>query len=175
MTERAPRNAAADNDTPGRSRDLHHPVRAQQLLWAIALAYVLKTGPDSAAALLRKVSGKRSIRGVSNGHLTEAICAAGVRTRLAFPIGNVPHPQLRRWLSIREDPAALYIVNITHHYIVVHGNHVFDSRFHLGKPLEKCPYLLRRVVNAWRVFRRQSSGTFFFPFPVCSIRMRWLL
>ena len=117
-----------------------------------ALAYVLKTDSDSAAALLRKVSGKRSIRGVSNGHLTEAIWVAGVRTRLAFPIGNVPHPQLRRWLSTREDPAALYIVNITHHYIVVHGNQVFDSRFHLGKPLEKCPYLLRRVVNAWRVF-----------------------
>lgn len=27
-----------------------------------ALAYVLKTDPDSAAALLRKASGKRSIR-----------------------------------------------------------------------------------------------------------------
>lgn len=75
----------------------------------------------------------------------------GVKTRLAFPIGPVPRPQLRSWLATREDPAALYIVNITHHYIVVHGDQMFDNRFHLGKPLEKCPYLLRRVVNAWMV------------------------
>ena len=116
-----------------------------------ALAYVLETDPDKAAALLRKTSGTRSIRGVSNGLLIEAIWAAGVKTRLAFPIGQVPHPQLRRWLLTREDPAALYIVNITGHYIIVHGDQMFDNRFHLGKPLEKCPYLLRRVVNAWMI------------------------
>ena len=118
-----------------------------------ALSYVLKTDPDSAAALLHHVNGKRRIRGVSNGHLIQAVWESGVRSRLAFPIGNVPHPQLRHWLPTREDPAALYIVNITHHYIVIHGNQVFDNRFHLGKSLEKCPYLLRRVVNAWRTIQ----------------------
>ncbi len=116
-----------------------------------ALAYVLGSDPGSAAALLRRMSGKRSIRGVSNSLLMQAIWAAGVKTRLAFPIIPVPRPQLRSWLATREDPAALYIVNITHHYIVVHGDQMFDNRFHLGKPLEKCPYLLRRVVNAWMV------------------------
>lgn len=117
-----------------------------------ALAYVLGSDPDSAAALLRRISGTRSIRGVSNSLLIAAIRAAGVKTRLAFPIGDVPRPQLRSWLATREDPAALYIVNITHHYIVVNRDQMFDNRFHLGKPLEKCPYLLRRVVNAWMVF-----------------------
>jgi len=116
-----------------------------------ALAYVLGSDPDSAAALLRKMSGKRSIRGVSNSLLIEAIWGAGVKPRLAFPIGNVPRPQLRSWLATRENPAGLYIVNITRHYIVVNRDQMFDNRFHLGKPLEKCPYLLRRVVNAWLV------------------------
>jgi hypothetical protein len=120
-----------------------------------ALAYVLRSDPDEAARLLRQVSGKRSIHGVTNVNLDAALQAAQVRfVRTATGNGRLPTrclPTLARWYNTV--PLGEYIVCVTGHYIVVDGERMFDNRHHQGKPMALCPYLRRRVKMSWLMLR----------------------
>lgn len=131
-----------------------------------ALAYVLRSDPDRAAQRLREVTGKRSIKGLSNHDLLKTMHDLGV-SYSSF-IEDIKRPTLLRWID--KMPSGEYIVNITDHYIVVHDEVVFDNRFHLGKSIHACPYLRCRVKAAWRIERsgitwsaRLRRGTSGFP------------
>jgi hypothetical protein len=123
-----------------------------------ALAYVLRSDPDHAAGLLRKVSGKRSIHGVTNVQLEAVLRLAGIVFAKPAPTqgldgatARTPLPTLARWYDAA--PPGEHIVCITGHYLVIHGHRMFDNRCHLGKPMALCPYLRRRVKAAWRILR----------------------
>lgn len=120
-----------------------------------ALAYVMRSDPDTAAALLRKVSGKRAIMRLTQNFMLEAMVSLKLSVKVVMPkgaVGTRKFPTLSQWLEDM-DPDKEYIVTITGHYIVIHRGMVFDSKFHLGKPIAKCPYLRCRVRMAWAVSR----------------------
>jgi hypothetical protein len=59
---------------------------------------------------------------------------------------------MRQWLAFAGPKADHeYIVTVTGHYLIVHGDRYFDNGCHLGKPVERCPYLNKTVKRAWRV------------------------
>jgi hypothetical protein len=125
-----------------------------------ALAYLTRTDPDYAAAQFRKWSHKRSIKGVSNSLMLFTLRMLGFKPfeavpRSLRPIDNTRWPSVRYptfkqwWLSTEEE--AVYLVNITGHYIVLDGLRVYDNRFREGQAFHVCPYLNRRVKAAWRI------------------------
>jgi hypothetical protein len=119
-----------------------------------ALAYILRESPDVAAARLRDVSGRRSIRGTHRQHMLSALERANVFAVPAMPPTRL-NPRLGQYLRHLGHPHSPirgeYLIVVTGHYIVVHDGLYFDNRCHLGKPLDRCPYLLKRVRAAWQI------------------------
>lgn len=149
-----------EGNAPAIERDLDNldyfiPFGNNRYCGPAALAYLLRTDPDAAAALLRWVSGKRAIRGMARGYMLAALREYGMVPSL---LDVKPAITLRRWLdevqpSVTE---AEYLVIITGHYLVVHGDRWFDNRCHYGKPHARSPYLRRRVQRAWRISQASS-------------------
>ena len=143
--------AASGHPTRPRQPRLQHSLREQPLLRPRCAGVPVRTDPDAAAALLRWVSGKRSIKGTARGDTLAALREFGLTPQRV----EVPPCNLRAWLG-RVEPGvteAEYLVVITGHYVVVHGDRWDDSRCHFGKPHARSPYLRRRVVTAWRITR----------------------
>lgn len=116
-----------------------------------ALAYVLRTDPDTAAAEIRKAGGRTAIKA------TYATEISGVLTANLVPYAPITGQektlnQWLKWVDIRESDE--YLVFITGHFIVVHGERYFDNRCHFGNPLSFCPYLKKRVVRAWKIEKK---------------------
>lgn len=124
-----------------------------------ALAYVLRTDPDSAAALLREVSGKRAIRGTYNHHMISAMARRGILvTKLPFRIvAKMHYGRLVTWAA-EQNSGDEYLVNVTGHYLILHRGIVYDSHKHLGVPIEKSKWARTYVRGAWRIEREVAYG-----------------
>jgi hypothetical protein len=121
-----------------------------------ALAYLLRTDPDAAAACIRKITGRDRVIGTPRSAMLKALEAHGcsLAVRSAYRRGRAA-PTLRRWLELVNPQAdAEYLVMITHHYIVVHGSRWFDNHCHLGKTHDKSPHLRCRVRQAWKITKK---------------------
>jgi hypothetical protein len=119
-----------------------------------ALAYLMRSDPDTAARLLRKVSGKKAIIGVGYKHMHAALADAGLHYAAVMPTDR--KLTLTHWLkTIQPEQGQEFLLGVNTdrgpHYIVIRGDRYFDSMCHLGKPVAKCPYLNRGVKAAWRV------------------------
>lgn len=135
------------------------PVGSNHYCGPAALAYIMRSHPDEAARIFRRLSGKRAIRGVTNTLMLRAISALGFR---AVPVTSTFYgwrgakiaPTLRAFLDGRDQDGE-YLVTITGHYIVVvidgWRTTVFDNKFREGKSVYVCPYLRRKVRSAWRI------------------------
>lgn len=111
-----------------------------------ALAYLTRSDPDTAAKLLREVTGKRAIRGAHNRWMLAALDRKQIRV---FPV-VLEARTLRQWWEKWKNTPGEFLINITGHYIVIHNGKYFDNRCHLGKPMESCPYLRHHVKLVWR-------------------------
>jgi len=134
-----------------------------------ALAYVTRTDPKYAAKVLREVSGRRAIIGVRAYEMTEALKHLGLGYKAMTIADRIVSrrrtngcrliPQsLCQWLDTFQPNAdEEFIVNVTGHYLVIHGERYYDNGCHLGKPVSACPHLRKRVKNAWRIGRNESQ------------------
>lgn len=62
-------------------------------------------------------------------------------------------PTLARWLRIRPDRKALYLVHLTGHLVVVKGNKFVDNHTMTPVWLKDSPHRRKRVMCAWRIER----------------------
>jgi hypothetical protein len=130
-------------------REFTVPFGGNRYCGPFALAHILRTDTNRASAELRKVSGKRYVKGVRSKYVLEVLNAHGFAL-----VDETPHPsvQLQTWMrDYWSDPDGLYPVNITGHYLIVDGGEYFDNACHLGKPLERCPHLRRKVKSIWSI------------------------
>jgi hypothetical protein len=135
-----------------------------------ALAYVMRSDPDTAARLLRDVSGKRKIVGTSYTWMLKALSQVGLQAENTMPVVTAATSgkrlTLRKWLEWSEFSLldSQFIVTVTAHYLVIHNGRYFDNGCHLGKPLARCPYLNKTVKRAWEI-----TGTAQIPAPPASV------
>lgn len=157
-----------------------HPIKhdLKSTLWCGPAALSIVTGAATSEIhrLISWRSGKPRVKGISNHQLCMAArdlgyqlvpiydakedpkcfelapstCAPG--TMIKWPKKN-SFPTLARFL--RENKAAIrsapVIVNVTRHYIVVHGRSFVDNQNRTPLPLKKAPGRRRRVWRAWKV------------------------
>lgn len=124
-----------------------------------ALAYLLRTCPDTAAYILRDITKKRAIYGTTSVQMIAALDRYGLhaipraRRRADVSVKDRRNQRtLAQWLELEKPrPQDEYLVVVTGHWIVIHGSRWFDNRCHLGKPLALCPYLRKRVPGAYLI------------------------
>lgn len=89
---------------------------------AISILTGLSTGDT--AALLRKVSGKRSIKGIGSRPMRVALSQLGFNSSPDFDYQGQPAegcPTLSQWAKQRADKAATYLLSVGHHWAIVQG------------------------------------------------------
>ena len=98
-----------------------------------ALSAIAGITTDTAAQILREITGQRSIGGVTIASMIEALSRLGFCLRdpiryLDTQAGSLQRPTLARWL--REYPRTaedVVLVCVTGHYLVVKGRKVYDN------------------------------------------------
>lgn len=90
-----------------------------------ALSIIAGVDTAEAAAVIRHVSGKRSVTGTSNWQLLQALALLGFKASSAAkvdPLNLKSNPTLAAWLKRDErDGKALYLIAAGHHWQVVQG------------------------------------------------------
>jgi len=120
-----------------------------------ALAYILRTDPDAAAAKLREVSGKRAIRGTHHKYMLEVLTRQDIQYLPLMPYlfkGSRRSTQLASWVKDRPRDGEFLVVT-SNHYVVIHRGMVYDSYKHLGVPIEKSQWARTFVRGAWWIAR----------------------
>lgn len=119
-----------------------------------ALAYVLRTDPDTAAAKLREVSGKRAIRGTHHKHMLKVLERQDVAYIPVTPYvaKAARYGRLSEWASKHPQDAEFLVVT-SWHYVVIHRGMVYDSYKHLGVPVAKSKWARTFVRGAWWIVR----------------------
>jgi hypothetical protein len=117
-----------------------------------ALAYLMRSDPDTAARLLREVSGTPAIKGIYAGWMVEALRKVGLNAW----VWDRKESTLSEWVDrYQPKPNQEYLLSVSRskrdgqHYIVVHGDRYFDNACLQGEPISACPYL--KLNCAWKI------------------------
>jgi hypothetical protein len=145
-----------------------------------ALAYLLRSDPDTAANLLRAEGYVDEV--CLPEWMFQALKKAGYGAEPVMP-KKVPKPRytvtmrdddgramargyrgprftLARWLQYAKPKFdEEFIIGVTGHWLVIHGGLCFDSACRDGRPLEKCPYLRHTLYDAHRITRPLPDET----------------
>lgn len=136
-----------------------HPIRHDlpTILWCGPAALSVTTGYPTSVIhrAIRRHTGRRFVKGVSNAHLALAAKELGFRLVPVFDYfyAGIGKPTLAAFLRMYSDQVAKapIIVNVTGHYVVVHGRTFIDNQVKVPVSSSKAPGRRRRVKRAWAV------------------------
>lgn len=133
-----------------------HPIKhdLKTTLWCgpAALAAITGRPTSEVVAAAKKISGKRRIKGMSNWLLKKTADALGFHLEAKYPndatyLKYLHKPTLARWA--RENKALFadkpVIVNVTGHYVTVHGRSLIDNQTKKVVSLKRAPHRRCRV------------------------------
>jgi hypothetical protein len=134
-----------------------------------ALAYLLRTDTDTAASLLQAEGYVNKV--CFPEWMFSALGRAGYDAKLVMP-KRLPKRKtvvtwkdgraiwgvrgalftLAKWLQYaKPKPDEEFIVGVTRHWLVIHGDRYYDNNCPEGNTLDRCPWLRRSVLDAHRV------------------------
>jgi hypothetical protein len=150
-----------------------HPIKHDLpgILWCGPAALSITTGAPTSVIhrIISRITGKRRVKGVRNSTLEIAARELGyalipifepaqVTTQSICHPGKLVHwpgrrPTLAKFLRDHRKAvsADLIIVNVTRHYVVVHGRTFVDNQVKVPMPAKRAPGRRRRVFKAWKV------------------------
>ncbi len=134
----------------------HSGPRKNRYCGPSALSALTGLSTGDTAALLRKVSGKRSIKGTHTRHMKVALEWLGYRTGCDFDYEHLPargRPTLLRWAKGRPDKSATYLLSVGHHWAVVQGRRYVCGIIGSIVPIKESPKKRAKVKAAWRITR----------------------
>jgi hypothetical protein len=151
------------------------PIGQDRWCGPAALAYLLRTDTDTAANLLQE-EGRTSVSYCTPEWMFGALATEGYEAKLVMPKrlskrktvvtwkGDRPICGVRgalftlaKWLQFAKPrPDEEFIVGVTRHWLVIHGDRYYDNNCPEGNTLDKCPWLRRSVLDAHRVTRLNS-------------------
>lgn len=121
-----------------------------------ALAYILRTDPDTAAAKLREVSGKRAIRRIHHKYMLEVLHRQDIQYLPLMPYlaKGAGRRSCRLGTWVKDQPRdAEFLIVTSNHFVVIHRGMVYDSFKHLGVPVERSEWARTFVRGAWWIAR----------------------
>lgn len=102
--------------------------------------------------IIREKTGARAVMGTSTFALAPAFHALGWRLDDRGPDEGEPRPTLARWARERSPgDRAVYLVNVTRHWVVVRGDEAGDSITGAPVPLAEFGCVRKRVRRVYRV------------------------
>lgn len=134
----------------------HSGPRKNRYCGPSALSAITGLSTGDTAALLRKVSSKRSIKGTHTRHMKVALEWLGYRTGCDFDYEHLPakgRPTLLQWAKRREKVSETYLLSVGHHWAVVQGRRYVCGIIGGIVSLKQSPKKRARVKAAWRVYR----------------------
>lgn len=145
-----------------------HPIQHDLpgTLWCGPAALSACCGVPTSAihAAIKSIRGgdsRRPVRGVSNDTLRKTAEKFGFRfvsiwdRRVQRPDGGLRERHMPTLAAFTKDFSVYLkvptIINVTHHYVVVHGRTFVDNQTKQPVGLRKAPHRRRRVRRAWQV------------------------
>ena len=163
-----------------------HPIRhdLKTILWCGPAALSVTTGQPTSVIhkLIMARTGRPRVKGVSNVALKRVALDLGYQLIPVFDAQQDPRyyemlpstcnpgtmvkwpknpPTLAKFLrehreAVRQAPV---IINVTRHYVVVHGRTFVDNQNRTPLPVKKAPGRRRRVLRAWKVVPLDKTAT----------------
>lgn len=116
---------------------LHKPHGKNRYCGPAAISAVTGVSTDEAAAVVRHLTGKRSVKGMHDGEMVRALSALGATVqeiarggkRIEQKTGKLRAPNLKEWMDARseEHRGALIVAIVTGHFVAIKGDIVVDS------------------------------------------------
>jgi hypothetical protein len=118
-----------------------------------ALSILAGVDTDTAAAVLRRITGKRAVYGVWMSDMVRALRALGLTPTCIYRKGT-KGVTLERWAPQQQD--GRYLVSVTGHYCVVrvhHGAGIFvcDNHTFHELPLARYRQRRKRLKQGWKI------------------------
>ena len=99
---------------------------------------------------------RRRVRGMWNHEMESCLWKMGYETRLVqLPLRM---PTVAQWLRNERKPDDTFLVQVSHHYIVVRGRKIADNRNPEGVFLRQYQHRRSRVHKVWHVYRPPKSA-----------------
>lgn len=134
----------------------HSGVRKNRYCGPSALSAITGLDTGETVALLRKVSGKASIKGTHNRWMMFALAKLGY---MVTPVDDYDFvsakecPTLHRWAKKREAGNGVYLVEVGHHWAVVQGRRYVCGMTGSIVPLKDSPKKKAKVRNTYLITR----------------------
>lgn len=119
-----------------------------------AVAMIANADVDEVHGLIRRTTGKTRVMGTHVSDLNAAAHAYGFRFVLAEDFGHRKtndRPTLAAWITGRKDRAALILVELSEHWVLVQGNRFADNHTKAPVATSTAPHRRQRVHRTWRV------------------------
>lgn len=134
----------------------HSGPRSNRYCGPSALSAITGLSTGDTAALLRKVSGKRSIKGTHTSHMRSALLQLGYSMHTWFDYDGLPakgRPTLLQWAKKRAPGGDVYLLSVGYHWALVQGRRYVCGMVGKTVSLKESPKKRARVRAAWRIVR----------------------
>jgi hypothetical protein len=118
------------------------------------IAYLARTTTNEAADVIARVTGKKKVTGLNDLELIGAMRAVGVTPKWPCDLNFVRLGDLME--AVRDSPDEFVAVVNSRHYVVLHGNLLFDNMNRSGQSFSECTYRNLGVTKAWRIMRQPA-------------------
>lgn len=136
-----------------------HPITGRNTYCGpAAVSAIAGVTSDMAAALFREYTERAQCRWVFDNETSVVLASLGYRMLRQDSFKKGERPTLNRWLDKRENFDAVYLVNVTSHYVIVCGRTFADSSRRRGCNVADMPKPRARVIQSWLIEKRQPIG-----------------
>ena len=124
------------------------PTGKNKFCGPFAIAALTGGTTDDASRLVRLLTGRRSVMGMSTIEMGKALTSRG-RLHKVYR----PRCTLNQWINNHAKPDTQYVVLVTGHYIAVDGNRVACSQKRTPVRLDDVTGKRRKVWQVWELNR----------------------
>lgn len=126
-------------------------------LWCGPGALAIMSGQPTSVIreVLRKVSGRQTIKGVYHSEMERAAEKLGYRLERVSAVTSAARRTFAAWEKANRELFAdtLHLLNVGNHYVTVAGRQFCDNWTKTPVPLKKAPKRRRRVKAVWRIVK----------------------
>jgi hypothetical protein len=119
-----------------------------------AIAYAMRSTTNEAADILRSITGKKRVAGITDMQLIAALRTVDVTLRWPVELNFVTLGDLMAAVEGSDDEFIAVINGL--HYAVLHRDLLFDNMNRSGVHFSECDYRHLPAIKAWRITRQPA-------------------